>query len=68
MTDSDERDIKFAAFLHKAVNSVFTEDEGREILHVAAKSLLAVAEPAGRRMLNGFDEPIHVHSLLLEQQ
>jgi hypothetical protein len=68
VTDSDERDIKFAVFLHEAVNSVFTEDEGREILHVAATSLSAVAEPAGRRILKGFDEPTHVHSLLLEQQ
>jgi adenylate cyclase len=40
----NESDIEFAAFLRDAVGPVLTEDEGQEILHVAATALSSIAE------------------------
>lgn len=39
-----DRDVEMARFLYVAITEVLTEDEGREILHVAATSLGAIAE------------------------
>lgn len=39
-------DVELARFLERAIEDVLTEEEGREILHVAATSLGAIAEAA----------------------